>query len=165
MGSTLRIHTHSPQETQEVGQAIGEQARSGDILLLTGPLGAGKTCLAQGIARGLGVADHVRSPTFVLMSRHRGRLTLYHLDLYRINDPLEAWDLGLEEQLFDEGVCVVEWADRAADLFPEACLWISLDYGQDQQDRIITLAEPPPRYRPILEKLSAAFPAAAEVQP
>jgi tRNA threonylcarbamoyladenosine biosynthesis protein TsaE len=164
MGSTLRIRTHSPKETQEVGQVVGAQVRSGDILLLTGPLGAGKTCLAQGIACGLGVAGHIRSPSFVLMSRHRGRLTLYHLDLYRINDPLEAWDLGLEEQLFDEGVCVVEWADRAADLFPEACLWISLDYGQDQQDRIIILAEPPSRYRPILEKLSDAFPA-AEVKP
>ena len=164
MASTLRICTHSPEETQEVGKAIGELARSGDILFLTVPLGAGKTCLAQGIARGLGVAGHIRSPSFVLMSRHRGRLTLYHMDLYRINDPQEAWDLGLEEQLFGEGVCVVEWADRATNLFPEACLWISLDYGQGQQDRIITLAEPPSRYGPILEKLAASFPA-AEVKP
>jgi len=165
MGATLRIRTHSPQETQAVGKAIGEQVGSGDILLLTGPLGAGKTCLTQGIASGLGVAGHIRSPSFVLMSRHRGRLTLYHMDLYRINDPQEAWDLGLEEQLFGEGVCVVEWAERATNLFPEACLWISMAYGQGEQDRIITLAEPPPRYGPILEKLAAAFPAVAEFQP
>lgn len=129
MTSALRILSHSPEETQQIGRTIGVQARKGDIFLLTGPLGAGKTCLTQGIAWGLGVVEYARSPTFVLMTRYRGRLTLYHLDLYRINDPLEAWDLGLEEQLFGDGVCVVEWADRAKEVFPEDCLWIALDYA------------------------------------
>ena len=164
MDSTLHIRTNNPEQTQEVGRVIGEQAGNGDIFLLTGPLGAGKTCLTQGIAWGLGVAEYARSPTFVLMSRYRGRLTLHHLDLYRINDPLEAWDLGLEEQLFGEGVCVVEWADQAAELFPEDCLWITLDYGPGQCHRTITLGEAPPRYRPVLEKLTA-FPMVGEVNP
>ena len=164
MKSTLAINTHSPEQTQEVGQAIGEQAEEGDIFLLTGPLGAGKTCLTQGIAWGLGVAGYARSPSYVLMSRYRGRLTLYHLDLYRVNDPMEAWDLGLEEQLFGDGVCVVEWADRAAALFPEASLWIALDYAPGQSHRIITLKNAPSRYRLMLEKLSAAFPVTEEVK-
>ena len=164
MGSSLYIRTNSPEQTQGVGRAIGEQAGKGDIFLLTGPLGAGKTCLTQGIAWGLGMAEYARSPTFVLMSRYRGRLTLYHLDLYRINDPLEAWDLGLEEQLFGDGVCVVEWADRAGELFPEDCLWIALDYGPGQCHRTITLGEAPPRYRLVLEKLTA-FPVVGEVNP
>lgn len=125
----LQIRTSNPEETQDVGRIIGQQSRPGDIYLLAGPLGAGKTCLTQGIAWGLEVPGYARSPTFVLMTRYQGRLTLHHLDLYRINDPLEAWDLGLDEQLLGDGVCVVEWADRAEEIFPENALWISLDYA------------------------------------
>ena len=124
----LTIEAHRPEETQQVGRIIGEQARPGDVYLLTGPLGAGKTCLTQGIALGLGVPGHVRSPTFVLMTRYQGRLTLHHMDMYRIGGPLEAWDLGLDEYLSGDGVCVIEWADQAAEVFPEDALWINLDY-------------------------------------
>jgi tRNA threonylcarbamoyladenosine biosynthesis protein TsaE len=126
---TLTIHTTGPEATQQVGRIIGDQAQPGDIYLLTGPLGAGKTCLTQGIAWGLGVAGHPRSPTFVLITHYQGRLTLHHMDLYRINDSLEAWDLGLEEFLSGDGVCVIEWADQAEELFPEDALWIDLDYA------------------------------------
>ena len=114
----LHFQTSTPEETQALGRILGEQAKPGDVFLLTGPLGAGKTCFTQGIAWGLGVAEYARSPTFVIMTRYRGRLTLYHFDLYRINDPLEAWDLGLDEQLFGDGACVVEWADQAEEVFP-----------------------------------------------
>jgi len=174
MAKTLCIHSHSPEETWDVGRIIGAQVQKGDICLLTGPLGAGKTCLTQGIAWGLGVVEYARSPTFVLMTRYRGRLPLYHLDLYRINDPLEAWDLGLEEQLFGDGVCVVEWADRASQVFPDNCLWIALDYARPvgvrqasplqaeemaaQNERTITLSDVPPRYGPLLGKLANSFP-------
>jgi tRNA threonylcarbamoyladenosine biosynthesis protein TsaE len=128
----IRILTRSPEETQQVGRIMGEEARPGDIYLLTGPLGAGKTCLTQGIAWGLGVLQHARSPTFVLMTRYQGRLSLHHLDLYRISGPLEAWDLGVEEQLGGDGVCVVEWADRAEEIFPEDALWVGLDYSPNR---------------------------------
>ncbi len=169
---------------------MGELAQPGDIYLLTGPLGAGKTCLTQGIARGLEVSGYVRSPTFVLMSRYRGRLPLYHVDLYRLGGPEEAWDLGLDEQLFGGGVCVVEWADRASDLFPEEGLWVGLDYvewdsaarhnnqknptnqdpvEQDNQEqdsgRTITFPECPDRYRPLLEALARSFATSEEVVP
>ncbi len=135
MDCSLRIQTNSPEETQRLGEVIGRSAQPGDIYLLTGILGAGKTCLTQGIAQGLGVGGHVRSPTFVLMTRYRGRLTLHHVDLYRIEGSLEAWDLGLEEQLGDDGVCVVEWADRAEELFSQECLWIAMDHVYDGDRR------------------------------
>lgn len=161
MTPALTIHTSSPQETQAVGRAIGQQAQAGDIFLLTGPLGAGKTCLTQGIAWGLGVTGYTRSPTFVLMTRHRGRLTLYHIDLYRIGDPLEAWDLGLDEALFGDGVCVIEWADRAGDLFPAEALWIGLDYTLDPDQRSITFSSPGPGHHPrMLADLAQRFSAA-----
>ena len=139
MTSPLRIKSTGAESTQDLGRTIGEQASAGDVILLTGELGAGKTCLTQGIALGLGVEGYVRSPTFVLMTRHQGRLTLHHVDLYRMGSPAEAWDLGLDEQLFGDGVSVIEWADRAAELFPEDCLWIDLKYGQDPDSREITL--------------------------
>ena len=153
MSDTLRIESASPEETQAVGRLLGERAQAGDVFLLCGPLGAGKTCLTQGIAWGLDVKEYARSPTFVLMTRYRGRLTLYHFDLYRINDPLEAWDLGLDEQLFGDGACVVEWAERAEEVFPEDCLWIDLDYAEDGDGRTITIAEVPARYQAMVESL------------
>jgi tRNA threonylcarbamoyladenosine biosynthesis protein TsaE len=139
MSDPLSIHSAGAQFTQDLGRTIGENASAGDVILLTGELGSGKTCLTQGIALGLGVEGYVRSPTFVLMTRHHGRLTLHHVDLYRMSSAAEAWDLGLDEQLFGEGICVIEWADRAAELFSEDCLWVHLDYGQDPETREITL--------------------------
>ena len=138
---TTPMHIKSPNAefTQQLGKVIGETVSAGDVILLTGELGAGKTCLTQGIALGLGVQGYVRSPTFVLMTRHYGRLTLHHIDLYRMGSPAEAWDLGLDEQLFGGGLCVIEWADLAAEIFPEDCLWINLDYGPDSDSRHITL--------------------------
>ena len=158
MSDTLTIETHSPEETQRVGRIIGKQAQPGDIYLLTGPLGAGKTCLTQGIGQGLGVTGHPRSPTFVLMTRYQGRLTLHHMDLYRVNDPLEAWDLGLDEYLYGEGVCVIEWADQAEEVFPEEALWIILDYAHESDQRTITLGKHSSRYDPLVKKLTENFP-------
>lgn len=155
MTEPLYLQTATPEETRAIGRRLGEQARPGDVFLLTGPLGAGKTCLTQGIAWGLGVAEYARSPTFVIMTRYRGRLTLYHFDLYRINDPLEAWDLGLDEQLFGDGACVVEWADRAEEVFPPDCLWIDLDYAAEGAGRTITITYAPPRYQGMLDSLAS----------
>ena len=155
MTEPLNIQSSSPEETQAIGRLLGERAQPGDIFLLSGPLGAGKTCLTQGIAWGLGVAEYARSPTFVIMTRYRGRLTLYHFDLYRINDPLEAWDLGLDEQLFGDGACVVEWADRAEEVFPPDCLWIDLDYAEDGEGRTIAIIDAPTRYQPMLDCLKS----------
>ena len=165
---SLRIKSSSARETQEIGRVIGEQAQPGDVYLLTGPLGAGKTCLSQGIGRGLGVKEDLRSPTFVLMTRRQGKLMLYHLDLYRIDDPLEVWDLGIDEQLFGQGVCIVEWADKAAELFPEESCWIAMDYLNDgesreeEEGRTAAFSASTPRFAHLMDSLAAAFSAAEE---
>ncbi len=161
MSTTLELTSHSAEETQDIGRILGSNARPGDVLLLTGPLGAGKTCLTQGIAWGLGVKERPRSPTFVLVARYKGRLTIHHADLFRIEDSAEALDLGLEEYLNDEDVCVVEWADRAPNLFPDQSLWIDLQHGQEdlqhgQEDgtRRIKLYTEDPHYIPMLRALA-----------
>ena len=167
MAGPLQFSTNSAEETQDIGETIGALAQAGDVFLLTGPLGAGKTCLTQGIAKGLGVTGYVRSPTFVIMTKYRGRLTLHHVDLYRLDSPEEAWDLGLDEQLSGDGVCVVEWANRAADVFTEDCLWIDLDYAgvdDDKERRNLIVEDYPKRYLGIVEKLAAQFPMSGEVK-
>lgn len=158
--STLSLVSHGPEGTQEIGRLLGRGAGPGDVFLLTGALGAGKTCLTQGIAWGLGVEGYARSPTFVLVTRYKGRLTLHHIDLFRVQDSPEAWDLGLEEYLAGGDVCVVEWADRAAEVFPQESTWIALDYGAQPTDRLIRIdakgGDDRDRLRPLIEALENA---------
>ena len=163
MTFSTRILSKGPEQTRDIGRSIGEAAQAGDVFLLAGTLGAGKTCLTQGIAEGLGVQGYVRSPTFVLTTQYEGRLRLYHLDLYRIDAPLEAWDLGLDEQLFGEGVCVVEWADRTPDIFPEDSLWVSLDHVGRGDERTLELNDWPDRFQPVLGRLGDSSPVSDSV--
>jgi tRNA threonylcarbamoyladenosine biosynthesis protein TsaE len=100
----------SPEETEELGQALGSGLTTGDVILLTGPLGAGKTCFVSGLARGLGCTGRVRSPSFTLINEYGGEMPLFHLDLYRIEGP-EADELGLDERL-ERGVLAVEWGEK-----------------------------------------------------
>lgn len=150
----LRVVTHSPEKTRDLGRLLGSTARPGDLLLLSGPLGAGKTCLVQGVAFGLGVKEYARSPSFIIVSRYRGRLHLYHVDLYRLEDLREVIDLGLEEYLSGAGVCVVEWAEKAVALFPEEHMWIELAYGEAENERRIDLQARGRRYREALTALA-----------
>ncbi len=105
------VETRSAEETEAEGERLGRTLQRGDLLLLVGPLGAGKTTFVRGLARGAGSADAVASPTFVLVRNYRGRLPLAHVDLYRLDRAPELRDLGLDE-LLDEGAVVVEWGDR-----------------------------------------------------
>ena len=155
MPNCLRITSRSAEETQDIGRVIGAAARPGDLFLLTGPLGAGKTCLTQGIAWGLGVKERPRSPTFVLLARYRGRVTIHHADLFRIEGTTDALSLGLEDCLNDEDVCIVEWADRAPELFVEPSLNVTMDHHPDEGDsRTITLKADDDRYQPVLDALA-----------
>ena len=148
----LTIVTHSAQETGELGEALGALALPGDLFLLSGELGAGKTCLVQGVARGLGVQTIVRSPTFVFATEHMGRLPLYHVDLYRVNDPREADGLGLDDYIEGDGVCAVEWAERAIDLFPADHLLIEMVHV-DTDGRSLRLIPNGQRYTELLDGL------------
>lgn len=148
----LTIVTHSAQETGELGEALGGLALPGDLLLLSGELGAGKTCLVQGIARGLGVQTIVRSPTFVFATEHMGRLPLYHVDLYRVDDPREADGLGLDDYIEGDGLCAVEWAERASELFPAAHLLIEMAHV-DTDDRSLRLIPSGQRYMELMDAL------------
>ena len=125
MSNVLEVVTHSAEETQALGRHLGAQTELGDLLLLSGELGSGKTTLAQGIAWGLGVREYAHSPTFVLVNEYQGRLTLYHVDLYRLDGLDEIQELGVEEML-TAGVCVVEWAQKAMSIWPQEHLLIEL---------------------------------------
>ena len=106
--------THSPDDTLSLGEKIGRHLEAGDIIFLFGDLGAGKTTLTQGIARGLGVAreEYVRSPSFTLVNEYRGKIPVFHVDLYRIASSRELEDLGLEEIFSGQGISIVEWAEK-----------------------------------------------------
>ena len=133
----LTLVTRSAAETQVLGRALMELLPDGALVALFGDLGAGKTCFVRGMAETAGMAERVTSPTFTLVHEYRGQRTLYHLDLYRITAPEQVLDLGYED-LFDpkDGVCVVEWAERAEDMLPERRVDIRLAHEKGDSRRI-----------------------------
>ncbi len=152
----LDITTHSPEETQQVGRRLGELARAGDVVLLVGDLGTGKTCLTQGIARGLGIDDYVLSPSFVIVRELHGRLPLFHVDLYRLDRLEETQDLGLDDYLYDGGISVIEWAEKALGLMPPEHLRIDLAYVSDAE-RKLSLRAMGKRYEELVEALKSVL--------
>jgi tRNA threonylcarbamoyladenosine biosynthesis protein TsaE len=121
------ITTHSAEETLAVGLHLASTLRKGDVLAITGDLGAGKTHLVKGIAAGLGVEQEVTSPTFTLIHEYPGgKFPLYHIDLYRLDEPEEALKIGLDEYLNSRGVTVIEWADKFVELIPSDARWIRM---------------------------------------
>jgi len=125
--STLHFTSPSSESTQSVGEAIGQFATEGDVICLYGDLGAGKTTLTQGLARGLGCDSRVTSPTFTLVQEHAGRMRLYHLDCYRLDGPEDLEPLGADDWLGREGICVIEWPERVLAALPSDRLDVALD--------------------------------------
>jgi tRNA threonylcarbamoyladenosine biosynthesis protein TsaE len=146
--------TQSEEETRAVGEVLGQRLGPGDIVCLIGPLGAGKTTLAQGIARGLQVEDVVNSPTFTLVQEYAGRRPVYHLDVYRLSGPEETIDLAIPEMLAAGGVVLVEWPERIAPVLPADRLEIRLEPAGD--NRLIVASALGPRAREILCELAEA---------
>jgi tRNA threonylcarbamoyladenosine biosynthesis protein TsaE len=128
------ITSHSPEETRRFGEVIGEQVSEGSVIALSGELGSGKTCLAQGIAKGLRVPEHlyVTSPTYVLINEYAGTLRLFHLDLYRIEDVAQLDDMGIDEIIGSDDVTVIEWAEKMGDMLPEEKLFIFISIIDDE---------------------------------
>jgi tRNA threonylcarbamoyladenosine biosynthesis protein TsaE len=137
----LRLYSRSADETRALGLRLGARLGKGDVVACIGALGAGKTCFLQGLARGLGVATDVTSPTFVLVNEYQGRLRVYHVDAYRTASLTELVDLGIEEMLHGEGVTVVEWADKLLPLLPERAIIVTIS-GLGDEPRQIDLAGP-----------------------
>jgi tRNA threonylcarbamoyladenosine biosynthesis protein TsaE len=148
------FRSNSPAATRGVGRRLARLLRPGDVILLQGELGAGKTCLAQGIGEGLGVGEAVKSSAFVLVNEYEGRLKLYLADLYRLQAPEEVAELALEENAAD-GALVVEWPDRAWSEMPGERLMVRLRW-LDARSRELTLEPAGARYRELAEKLATA---------
>ena len=151
----FELATAGEEETRGVGERLGRALRRGDIVLLSGDLGTGKTCLTQGIGRGLDCAAQVNSPSFVLMNEYDGRERLFHVDLYRIEDVEELDDLGLWDYA-ERGVLVIEWPERGAELLPGDGLVIELRYGDVDRQRRLRFLPRGPRGAALVESLSAA---------
>lgn len=126
------VNIKNEKETRAFGLALAKKLNPGAIVGLVGDLGTGKTTLTRYIAEGLGILEPIQSPTFTIIREHRnGRLPLFHFDVYRLEGPDDLFELGYEDYFFGEGVTIVEWADKVADLMPEETLWIHLDYLEE----------------------------------
>jgi len=149
----MKILSNSEQETVSLGEKLGRQLKPGDVLGLVGELGTGKTTLTKGIASGLGIkrGQDISSPSFVLIKEYAGKIPLYHFDLYRLDKIKDVEYLGVEEYLFDQGVCVIEWAEKMKMLLPD---YLQVDLAvKGENKREIKFSAHTQRYKSLLKKL------------
>ena len=142
----MKLHSQSPDETRALAAALADLLVAGDLVLLVGDLGAGKTAFVQGLARGLEVEEPVTSPTFTIVQEYAGRLPLTHVDVYRLERVQDLYDLGLEER-GDRGVTVVEWGDLVEQAVPAEHLVIRIEPGAADTERVLELSCHGPRWR------------------
>ena len=136
------IETFSPEETFDIGVRLGQEAKAGEVITLYADLGCGKTVLAQGIAKGLGIDEYVNSPTFTIVQIYEGgRLPFYHFDVYRIEDPEEMQEVGFDDYIFGQGVCMIEWAELIEDILPDHAIRITIekDPAKGENYRVIKI--------------------------
>ena len=133
----MNFVSESPEQTQQLGMRLGRLAKLGDLFLLVGGLGSGKTCLTQGIAWGLGIEGYATSPSFVVINQYQGRLPFYHIDLYRLDRVEEVIELGLEDYLYGRGVCVVEWAEKGLEVLPKEHLLVEMGFLSDTSRNLV----------------------------
>ena len=131
-----KIITSSPEETKKLGESLAQDFSPGLVIALFGPLGSGKTCLAQGICSGLGVKDFVVSPSFVLINEYEGKYKVYHIDLFRLEKLSEIINLGYEEYFYGDGICIIEWAEKAVELLPDKRMEIHLKILSEKKREI-----------------------------
>lgn len=132
--------TENPDQTQNLGEEFGRTLNPGDVVALIGDLGTGKTCLTQGIARGIGIAANevVSSPSYILINEYNGKIPIYHIDLYRLENSMEIAHLGISEYVESDGVCIIEWAERMEEDLPDTCIKIYIKW-EDENTRIIKI--------------------------
>ena len=135
----MEFITHSPEETEQLGAALGRKLNPGTILAYEGDLGAGKTAFTRGLARGLGAKDMVTSPTYTIVNEYlSGRMPLFHFDMYRLASSDDLWDIGWEDYLERGGVCAVEWSENVADAMEDAITVCIQKLGADSRKITIT---------------------------
>lgn len=135
--------SNSYEETQQIAIEFAKTLIGGDVLCMYGDLGVGKTAFVQGLAKGLGISDHITSPTFTIVNEYSGTLPLYHFDVYRIADSDEMYEIGYEEYVYGDGVSVIEWPQLIDDILPDKRydITISKDYDKGENYRLIEIKE------------------------
>ncbi|MEI3501731.1 MAG: tRNA (adenosine(37)-N6)-threonylcarbamoyltransferase complex ATPase subunit type 1 TsaE [Anaerovoracaceae bacterium] len=133
----MLLKIKNEDETERFGRALADQLMPGDIVCLVGDLGTGKTALTKAVAAGLGIEEHIVSPTFNIVKEYRsGRLPLYHFDVYRLGSSEELFEIGARDYFYGQGVCVIEWADLIAEEIPPGSRLIRISYGEEDGQRI-----------------------------
>ena len=146
------IYLNNDQETREIGFKLGKLLKPGSIVCLIGDLGAGKTTMTQSLAEALEVDDYITSPTFTIVNQYEGKMPLYHFDVYRIGCSEEMYDIGFEEYINGDGVCIIEWANIIEDILPDEYLKIELNYKD--MGREMTLIPYGEKKKKIVEELT-----------
>ncbi len=131
----MKYETYNEEETKRIGYELGRRAQAGEVYCLKGDLGTGKTVFTKGFAEGLGITEHITSPTFTIINEYReGRIPLYHFDVYRIGDSDEMYDIGYEEYIDGDGICLIEWAELIEDIIPKDAKWIVIEKDLTKED-------------------------------
>ena len=149
----MEIKLRNLEESKNFGISLGKLLKAGDILCLNGDLGAGKTTLSKYIGLGLGVEDYITSPTFNLIKEYKGRLTMYHFDVYRLEGVDDLYDLGFDEYFYGNGVCIIEWANKIQEILPEEKIVLDIEKGQDLDERLISIHGKGQTYEDIIKEL------------
>ena len=148
----VKIYLENEEKTREIGSKLGELLTPKSVICLIGDLGAGKTTMTQSLARALGVDDYITSPTFTIVNEYEGRMPLYHFDVYRIGSSEEMYDIGFDEYIDGEGVCIIEWANLIEDILPYEYLYIEMNYKETGREMILTPKGE--KYEEIVKELS-----------
>jgi tRNA threonylcarbamoyladenosine biosynthesis protein TsaE len=135
--NSIKTKTSSPEETKRFGENLAKKLKGGEVVAFVGPLGSGKTCLIQGICQGLDVDGPVTSPCFVIINEYPGKTKVYHFDLYRLERIEELYELGYEEYFYGDGICLVEWAEKAKSLLPEKRVEVELKILSEKVREIV----------------------------
>jgi tRNA threonylcarbamoyladenosine biosynthesis protein TsaE len=138
-GPSGKVITSSPEETESLGEKLAGTLSPGAVVALFGELGAGKTCFIRGVCRGLRVGQRVTSPSFIVVNHYKGRMPVYHIDLYRLRDTEEFLSLGYEEYFFGEGVTLIEWAEKAEPYLPPETVTVSIEII-DEKRRAVSIS-------------------------
>ena len=148
----VKIYLDGEEQTKEIGYKLGKLLTPGSVICLIGDLGAGKTTMTQSLAKAIGVDDYITSPTFTIVNEYEGDMPLYHFDVYRIGSSEEMYDIGYDEYINSDGVCIIEWANLINDILPDEYLDIELSYnGMGREMVLKPIGE---KYKKIVEELT-----------